>query len=189
MMDYDSNTGKTAKNATAGDRAESEYKVGYGKPPQHTRFKPGTSGNPKGRLPGRPNFKTIVERVAYSEIPICHGGQTRFVSLIEANLLELGLKGAKGDFRCQLGFINTVTAVQPKLTEDPCGQPANPEPSDVFFINLDSALLSPDDMADLSHLAKIVDLGGDMTALNADDFVRLKEIVNKGRGKNITPQS
>ena len=26
-----------------------DYEVGYGKPPVHSRFKPGQSGNPKGR--------------------------------------------------------------------------------------------------------------------------------------------
>jgi Family of unknown function (DUF5681) len=32
------------------------YKVGNKKPPLHTRFKPGQSGNPKGRPKGRSNF-------------------------------------------------------------------------------------------------------------------------------------
>jgi len=30
---------------------ESDYKVGPGKPPLHTRFKKGESGNPRGRQP------------------------------------------------------------------------------------------------------------------------------------------
>ena len=31
---------------------EPTYEVGYGKPPQATRFQPGKSGNPKGRPKG-----------------------------------------------------------------------------------------------------------------------------------------
>ena len=27
----------------------SDYSVGYGKPPKHSQFKPGQSGNPRGR--------------------------------------------------------------------------------------------------------------------------------------------
>jgi len=33
-------------------RPESDYEIGRGKPPMHTRFKPGQSGNPKGRPKG-----------------------------------------------------------------------------------------------------------------------------------------
>jgi hypothetical protein len=29
-----------------------EYEVGYGKPPKHSRFKKGKSGNPQGRSKG-----------------------------------------------------------------------------------------------------------------------------------------
>jgi predicted phage terminase large subunit-like protein len=39
------------------------YEVGYGRPPQHTRFKRGQSGNPRGRRPGQPNMKTAIQRV------------------------------------------------------------------------------------------------------------------------------
>lgn len=35
-----------------------DYSVGKGKPPKHTQFKPGQSGNPKGRPKGSNNLKT-----------------------------------------------------------------------------------------------------------------------------------
>ena len=35
-----------------------DYEVGYKKPPIHTRFKPGVSGNPKGRPKGTKNLAT-----------------------------------------------------------------------------------------------------------------------------------
>jgi hypothetical protein len=35
-----------------------DYQVGYGKPPKHTQFKPGKSGNPQGRPKGTKNLKT-----------------------------------------------------------------------------------------------------------------------------------
>src|SRR5262249_2312776 len=42
---------------------EDAYEVGHGKPPIATRFKPGQSGNPKGRPKG-PSLKDIVQRIA-----------------------------------------------------------------------------------------------------------------------------
>lgn len=43
--------------------SDDENEVGYGKPPKASRFKPGQSGNPKGR----PQRKTTVEEI-YREV-------------------------------------------------------------------------------------------------------------------------
>jgi len=40
---------------------ERDYEVGYRKPPGHTRFTKGRSGNPRGRSPGAKNLKTLLE--------------------------------------------------------------------------------------------------------------------------------
>jgi Family of unknown function (DUF5681) len=42
-----------------------DNKVGYGKPPKRTQFKPGQSGNPSGRPRGARNFRTdLLEELA-----------------------------------------------------------------------------------------------------------------------------
>lgn len=38
-----------------------EYEVGYGKPPKHSQFQPGKSGNPKGRVKGSRGLKSDLE--------------------------------------------------------------------------------------------------------------------------------
>src|SRR6202022_3261656 len=43
---------------TQADSAGDEYDVGYGKPPKHTRFRAGQSGNPAGRRKGVRNLMT-----------------------------------------------------------------------------------------------------------------------------------
>ena len=45
------------------DDDETNYKVGYGKPPKKTRFKKGTSGNPGGRPKGSRSFESIYEEL------------------------------------------------------------------------------------------------------------------------------
>ena len=46
------------------------YAVGYGRPPAHTRFQPGHSGNPKGRLKGIKNIATIVTEILDQQITV-----------------------------------------------------------------------------------------------------------------------
>lgn len=43
------------------DDDDSEYRVGYGRPPQETRFQKGQSGNPGGRPKGSKSWFTIIE--------------------------------------------------------------------------------------------------------------------------------
>ena len=38
------------------DKPDGNYEVGYGRPPKHTRYKPGQSGNPAGTPPARTNL-------------------------------------------------------------------------------------------------------------------------------------
>lgn len=47
--------------ADGNDRDDDDYKVGYGKPPKHSQFPPGKSGNPKGRTKGARGLKTDLE--------------------------------------------------------------------------------------------------------------------------------
>lgn len=72
------------------------YDVGYGKPPEHSRFKKGKSGNPKGRPP-RPkpanDMRAMLERVANEEVEI----NGRAMSMAEVELRSIQRKAAKGD--------------------------------------------------------------------------------------------
>ena len=60
------------------------YKVGYGHPPFHSRFKPGQSGNPRGRAKQSRNLRTIVRQVSQEQIQIREGGRPRRMSRMEA---------------------------------------------------------------------------------------------------------
>ena len=51
------------------------YAVGYKKPPSHSRFQPGQSGNPKGRSKGSRNFKTDLAEDLALTVPITEGNK------------------------------------------------------------------------------------------------------------------
>ena len=192
-------------DATSGRRRKGDYVVGKYRPPVHTRWKPGQSGNPSGRRKGRRNVKTELKEVLSKQITFRDGETERKLSLPAANVLAHAVKGAKGDVRSARLFLNYAHQMGLLEEEDDQGRncatrdyqragailtgPANnSRPSEPLFENLDLSLLSREEQIELSHLADIIDLGGDVTALSTADFDRVKHIVNKGRGKDVTPQ-
>ncbi len=87
-----------AKNPDQTDD-EGDYEVGYGKPPEHTRFKSGQSGNLKGRPKGVRNFKTDVKATLKAPVKVTRDGRPRKVSTQKAMLLRLREKALSGDGR------------------------------------------------------------------------------------------
>jgi hypothetical protein len=90
-----------APRATPRQQAQKsdDYNVGYGKPPVHSRFKPGQSGNSKGRPKGVRNFKTDVQTTLKAPVRVTRGGKPRNVSTQAAMLLRLREKALGGDAR------------------------------------------------------------------------------------------
>ncbi|MCR9093116.1 MAG: DUF5681 domain-containing protein [bacterium] len=78
---------------------EADYEVGYGKPPKHTQFKPGKSGNPRGRPKGTKNLKTDLMEELGEKIVVREGEETRRVSKQRAVVKTLVAKTLKGDAR------------------------------------------------------------------------------------------
>lgn len=76
-----------------------DYKVGYGSPPRATRFKPGKSGNPRGRPKGKRNVKTELEEVLGQKVRITEGGKTRSLSKWHAMMMRAVAKALNGDMK------------------------------------------------------------------------------------------
>ncbi len=73
------------------------YEVGYGKPPKHSQFRPGQSGNPKGKRKGAKNFDTILHEILHRKLSVRDRGSIRQVTLIEAMLLKFAEGALRGD--------------------------------------------------------------------------------------------
>jgi len=85
-------------------KRKADYEVGYGKPPKHSRFKKGQSGNPKGRPEGTRNFKSDVLAMLRSRITINKDGKPRKVTAQQAYVMRLMEKALKGDARAMSEF-------------------------------------------------------------------------------------
>src|SRR6516225_1371379 len=61
------------------------FSVGYGRPPVHSRFKPGQSGNPKGRRKGQRNVRTVVDGELSQRIRVREGNRTRSLTKLDGS--------------------------------------------------------------------------------------------------------
>jgi hypothetical protein len=73
-----------------------EYAVGERKPPQHSRFKKGQSGNPSGR---RKNLATLVKQAIFQRVTVTENGRRKTITKLDAILKRLVNKAASGDHR------------------------------------------------------------------------------------------
>ena len=95
-------------------KPKGDYAVGYGRPPQATRFKSGQSGNPKGRPKGTKNLATDLAEELGEMIHIREGERQLKVSKQRAMLKALVAKALKGDARA----ASLLIALVAKATED-----------------------------------------------------------------------
>lgn len=78
-----------------------DYKIGYRKPPIHTQFKPGTSGNRRGRPRRSKNIDTLFEQQLDQLIAVTRNGRKVRVSMREVVVMNAVKDAAKGDARAR----------------------------------------------------------------------------------------
>ena len=109
--------------------------VGYGKPPRRSRFKPGQSGNPKGRPKGVRNLATQVRAVLGRRIPVLEHGQRRFASAAEALLHRYLALALKGDVKAGAFLLGLLERFQPAEADEALADVLS-EQDRVFVANL-----------------------------------------------------
>jgi len=83
-----------------------DYEVGFKKPPKHSQFKPGHSGNPKGKPKRARALKTELAEELQERIPLMEGGKRKKVSKQRAMIKALTAKAVQGDTKAANVIIN-----------------------------------------------------------------------------------
>ncbi|MFD0987419.1 DUF5681 domain-containing protein [Methyloligella solikamskensis] len=79
------------------DQPTGDYEVGYCKPPAHTQFKPGQSGNPKGRPKREVSLLDALSNACGRPVKMREGGQEIIVSSLEAMITRQVTEAIQGD--------------------------------------------------------------------------------------------
>ena len=99
-----------------------DYEVGYARPPRHSRFVKGHSGNPRGAE----NIKTLLNEALNELVVVTDHGGRRKVSKRKAFITQIVNGGAKGNFRAvpillailrECGADTALQATEPASTE------------------------------------------------------------------------
>jgi hypothetical protein len=88
--------------------------VGYGCPPEATRFQKGTSGNPRGRPKGSLNVSTMLAQTLREKIVLNQNGRKQKVTKLEAALKQLATKAAGGDLRAIAQLLGLARQAEEK---------------------------------------------------------------------------
>jgi hypothetical protein len=94
---------------------ERDYEVGYGKPPRHSQFKRGQSGNPRGRPAGSKNLGTLVSEALNEPVIVVENGGRRKISKREAIIKQLVNRSAKADWRAIKILLDIVRELEGRI--------------------------------------------------------------------------
>ena len=93
-------------------------KAGYRRPPKANQFKPGKSGNPKGRPKGSLNLVSDLVAELGEPINVREDGRTRRISKQRALIKSLLAKGIQGEVRAAAAVLALYARVNMDGADD-----------------------------------------------------------------------
>ena len=91
---------------------EHGFEAGYGKPPRHTRFKKGQSGNPRGRPKGSKNLTTLLTEALNEPVIVAENGGRRKITMRQAIIKQLVNRSATADWRAIKILLDLVRDIE-----------------------------------------------------------------------------
>jgi Family of unknown function (DUF5681) len=89
-----------------------DYEVGYCKPPLHSRFKKGQSGNPRGRPVVTKSVAGILLDALNQRVVVAENGRCRRITKREAMIVQLVNKSATADLRATKMLLDMLRDVE-----------------------------------------------------------------------------
>jgi len=93
---------------------DDDYEVGYGRPPKHTRFQKGRSGNPAGKKRPQEGPGQIFHRLLRENVTVTENGRKRTMAKLEVVLSQIINKAASGNEKNFKLFMEMMTRFPPE---------------------------------------------------------------------------
>jgi Family of unknown function (DUF5681) len=87
------------------EASRTNYTVGFARPPTHTQFRPGRSGNPRGRPKGRASLQDIVKDVLFAKMEVRVGERIHKLASVSALMRTAMNRALKGDHKFLMAVI------------------------------------------------------------------------------------
>jgi len=91
-----------------------DYDVGYCRPPVHTRFRKGQSGNPRGRGVKDKSIWEALRKALRGKVVVSENGEQKLVPRIEVAARQLANQAAGGS----LAAISLIAKLFPEVTKE-----------------------------------------------------------------------
>jgi hypothetical protein len=112
---------------------DEDHQMGYGKPPRHSQFVKGQSGNPRGRPRAAKNLKTLLKKALNELVVVTDQAGRRKISKLEAIITQLVNRSAKGDSK--------ATQILLAMQRDIEGQTEQADPNTSAFSEADAQII------------------------------------------------
>ena len=112
------------------------YEVGKGKPPKKHQFRPGQSGNPKGRPKGSKNLHHVLTRILGENITVTDAGKKMVIDKFEGAIRAMVNKSFEGS-PASLKLLLEVLEYNGGSEQSPAENPFTDEDHAVLMKELD----------------------------------------------------
>ena len=130
---------------------EGEYKVGRGRPPLHTRFKKGQSGNPRGPRPRPKDLPALLVAALNEPVVVTANGVSRRITKREAVVAQLVDKSTGADLRATQMLIDMLKDIEKRAGTATSPQPSPLTPADGEVVENLLARLRRAELARIHH--------------------------------------
>ena len=133
------------------DKDEGEYKVGRGRPPLHTRFKKGQSGNPRGPRPRVKNLPALLVAALNEPVVASADGDSRQITKREAVIAQLVDMSTGADLRAMKMLIDMLKDIEERAGTAPLPKASPLTPADEEVVENLLARLPRAELAKIHH--------------------------------------